>query len=319
MSNLSNLTHCGLPGIDHVPFGIHACHFYRDRDELVAALVPYCVAGLRENERCLWVTASPLPAREAAQELRAAWVGVDDAIQRGALRILDFDEWYGNSGQLKGLDVVDFWLQEEERALADGYSGLRITGNTSFLAPSDWPTFMEYEQALSTCIHGRRIVTLCSYALSQCDGRQKREVMHAHHCALERVDAAWQVVSKARRHLMQSGGGSNGDSVGPGVAALQPDSAAAGPSDDRMTIAANKSYRCYFTDGNDRIQTYKQIECADDAKAALEAQELLATSRFTSAEVWQGKRFIGKWGNTGTASSGHQANATCGNEPAARV
>jgi hypothetical protein len=36
---------------------------------------------------------------------------------------------------LKGLDVIQFWLEEEERALAEGYNGLRITGNTSFLTP----------------------------------------------------------------------------------------------------------------------------------------------------------------------------------------
>jgi hypothetical protein len=45
-------TQCGLPGIDRVPFGMHACHFYRNRDDLIGALAPYFVAGLRANERC---------------------------------------------------------------------------------------------------------------------------------------------------------------------------------------------------------------------------------------------------------------------------
>ena len=48
------------------PFREHACHFYSSTDQLVAALVPYAVAGLRGNERCLWVTAPLLPAREHA-------------------------------------------------------------------------------------------------------------------------------------------------------------------------------------------------------------------------------------------------------------
>ena len=41
--------------------------------------------------------------------------------------------------------------------------------------------------------NGRRIVTLCSGALAQCNNQQMSEVMHAHHCALERLDAYWQV------------------------------------------------------------------------------------------------------------------------------
>lgn len=64
--------------------------------------------------------------------------------------------------------------------------------------------------------------------------------------------------------------------------------------------AGTKSYRCYFIDGNDRIQSYEQIECGDDAQAALKAQTLLAASHFTSTELWSGKRIVGKWSNTRT-------------------
>ena len=188
MANLSHITRCGLREIDQIPFGMHACHFHSSREHLVAALVPFVVAGMRGNERCLWVTAPLLPAREAVQALRAACDDVDDAIQAGALRILD-------SARLKGLDVVQLWLDEEERALAEGYNGLRIAGDTRFLTAGDWSTFMEYEDAVTARCNGRRIVTLCSCALAQCNDQQMSEVMHAHHCALERLDTYWQVTA----------------------------------------------------------------------------------------------------------------------------
>lgn len=188
MTNIPHITRCGLPGIDRVPFGMHACHFYRDRDQLVAALVPYFVAGLRGNERSLWVTAPPLSARDAVRALRAAWDDVDNAVKAGALRILD-------ASRLKGRDVVQFWLDEEERALAEGYNGLRIAGNIGFLAPDDWPTLMRHEQAAAARFSGRRIVVLCSYALAQCNDQQGRDVMRAHHCALEGPDIDGQVVA----------------------------------------------------------------------------------------------------------------------------
>jgi two-component system, sensor histidine kinase PdtaS len=193
VGNLPLFTQCGLRGIDRVPYGMHACHFYSDRDQLIAALVPYFVAGLRADERCLWVTAPPLSSREAIQALRAALDGADDAIQAGALRILDFEHWYASSGKLKELDVVKLWLKEEERALAEGYSGLRITGNTSFLTPDDWPAFMEYEQAMTAHFNGRRIIALCSYPLTRCTDHQAGEVMQTHSCTFERSDIDWQV------------------------------------------------------------------------------------------------------------------------------
>ncbi|WP_119300755.1 hypothetical protein [Dongia deserti] len=80
------------------------------------------------------------------------------------------------------------------------------------------------------------------------------------------------------------------------------------PKADARSTAANKSYRCYFTDVDDRIRSYEQIECENDAEATLEAQRLLAASRFPSAELWQGSRIVGRWGNTDAASPRRQAN-----------
>jgi hypothetical protein len=51
MQSAANFTNCGLPGVGEVPHGIHMCHFYRGREDLVAALVPFFAAGLRSNER----------------------------------------------------------------------------------------------------------------------------------------------------------------------------------------------------------------------------------------------------------------------------
>jgi hypothetical protein len=65
MTSLSHLTDCGLPGVHRIPYGLHACHFYSDRQHLLETLVPYVLAGLRNNERCLWVTAPPLGAEDA--------------------------------------------------------------------------------------------------------------------------------------------------------------------------------------------------------------------------------------------------------------
>jgi DcmR-like sensory protein len=189
MVNLGHITRCGLPGL-----GMHICHFYADLSQLIAAQVPYFVAGLPGNERCLWVTAPPLRPREAVQALRAAWDGVDDAIQAGVLRILNFDQWYASPAGLKGIDVVELWLKEEERALAEGYNGLRISGNTSFLTPRNWSTFMEYEHAVPARFNGRRIVALCNCARAQCNDQQMSEVISAHHCVLEGPDARAQVV-----------------------------------------------------------------------------------------------------------------------------
>ena len=196
-AELPHLTDCGLPGIERIPYGLHACHFYPDRERLVEALVPYFLAGLRNNERCLWIAAPPLPALEARRALEAAagerGCGVrlrrdPDPRLRRVVREHRRPQGHGRSAGVAG---------EEEKALAEGYNGLRITGNTSFLQPGDWATFMEYERAVSEHFRGRRIVALCSYTLQGRSPHEVGEVMHAHECIFDRPDANWQVVTRA--------------------------------------------------------------------------------------------------------------------------
>ena len=194
----SHLTDCGLPGITQIPYGVHMCNFYRTREELIAALVPFFVAGLRNNERCIWITAKPLHAVDAIAEFEKAGPDVQAAIRNGSLVVRDYEEWYAQAGTLKGNQVVDLWLAEEQRALAGGYRGLRITGNVTFLRSEDWAQFMEYEELVNRAFQGRRIVTLCTYHLESCGAAEVLDVMRRHNGALDRPDEGWQILTGNR-------------------------------------------------------------------------------------------------------------------------
>ena len=196
MATPSNLTDCGLPGIRNIPYGVHMCHFYRDRDELAAVLVPYFAAGLRNRERCIWIAAAPLDAAAAKLALARAGVDVDAALGDGSLVLRDFSEWYADGENLIGAAVVDFWLAEEARALADGYAGIRISGNVSFLTPETWSVFMEYEDRVQKAFSGRRIVTLCTYPFDGCGAANVLDVVNRHSCTLEHPDEGWQILTK---------------------------------------------------------------------------------------------------------------------------
>ena len=95
----------------------------------------------------------------------------------------------------RGNQVVDLWLAEEQRALAGGYSGLRITGNVTFLRSEDWALFMEYEELVNKAFQGRRIVTLCTYHLDSCGLGEVYDVVRRHHGALHQPDKGWQITT----------------------------------------------------------------------------------------------------------------------------
>ena len=199
---IADLTKYGIPGIDTVPFGIHVCHFYRGREDLVDALVPYFAAGLGNNERCVWVT--PFSTDEAAAALGRSMTGLDAMLDKGQMQIFDAKTWHAST---KGMDkdaVVQFWLHEEEEALTRGYQGLRNAVNTGSLYVDDWDTLMDYEGAVSDAIRDRRILMLCSYDAQKCQATSVLEAVRTHQHALDRRDVNWEIDSLVREEALRT-------------------------------------------------------------------------------------------------------------------
>jgi len=188
----SHVTKFGLPGIGVVPYGLHMCHFFMSRQELVDGLIPYFNAGLENKERCIWIASSPLPADEIRAEI-AISPNLLRGVASGQLTILNSLEWYGEPDTLDSDQVVHRWLEEEQRALGDGFEGLRISGNTTFIPRGNWSRLMEYENKLHERLKDRCIVSCCSYHREQCGPVDMLEVVRCHHGALDHTDQHWEL------------------------------------------------------------------------------------------------------------------------------
>jgi hypothetical protein len=191
------LTDCGLPGIHRIPYGVHMCHFYRTRQDLASAVAPYIAAGLRSKERCLCILPDPALVDETMRGLRDAGVDVDRDLRRGALEMRDRTCGRG-ANPATPAGAVERWLAKERRALDDGYQGLRIAGNTTFVRPEDWDRHVEYEALFNQRLMGQRIVTLCTYDLSRCAASGVLDVIRNHNCVLDRPDEGWQLLTGAQ-------------------------------------------------------------------------------------------------------------------------
>ncbi|MGE5547644.1 MAG: sensor histidine kinase [Solirubrobacterales bacterium] len=178
--------------------GAHYCHFFEDQADLAEAVLPFIAAGLANNERCLWVTAAPLPRDEATRALAAVAPDLDRRMARGQIEILDHSDWYLAAGGFDAGRVIEAWLAMERDALAAGYAGIRITGNTFWLeTPQDFASFSHYEKVLNERLGGRRITCLCSYPISRCDGPTLLEVIRNHDFAMVRRKGDWEIVESA--------------------------------------------------------------------------------------------------------------------------
>jgi hypothetical protein len=188
----SHISSFGIPGLGAAPYGLHMCHFFPTRQELIDSLVPYFEAGIDNNERCIWVTSSPLPAQDALIEISKS-EKLMRAVASGQLRVFDAVEWYREPETFDTEQAIQHMLQEEQSALADGFQGLRVTGNTSFVTRAGWNHLMEYERKLHNWIKDRRIIACCSYLREQCGSVEVLEVVRCHHGSLDRTDDHWDL------------------------------------------------------------------------------------------------------------------------------
>jgi hypothetical protein len=182
----------GIPGLGAAPYGLHMCHFFPGRQELIDGLVPYFEAGIDNNEQCIWGTSSPLPAQDALIEISKS-EKLMRAVASRQLRVFDALEWYGEPETFDADRVIQYWLEKEQSALADGFQGLRITGNTSFVTRATWNQLLEYERKLHGRIKDRRIIACCSYLREQCGSVEVLEVVRCHHGSLDRTDDHWNI------------------------------------------------------------------------------------------------------------------------------
>lgn len=187
----------GIPAVGDLPWGSHFCQFYGDREDLVDSLVPYFKAGLENNEHCLWVTSEPFGASDARTMLRNAVPDLDQRMSRGQIEIIDHRDWYMQSGGKSADEVLQGWVDRHGRALAQGYAGLRLTGNTYWLERQDWSGFVEYEARVSDTFKSHNIIGMCSYCLDRCGPMDVLDVVRNHQFALIRQAGKWELIESA--------------------------------------------------------------------------------------------------------------------------
>lgn len=153
--------------IGDVPWGTHFCQFYQAKKDLTDILVPYFKAGLENNEFCMWITSKPLGVEDAKRSLKQAVKNLDDYFKKHQIEILDYSQWYMNSGKFEASKVLKGWVEKEKQAVKKGFDGLRLTGNTFWFEKKDWRDFAEYEKAVNNVIDQYRMLAICTYSLDK--------------------------------------------------------------------------------------------------------------------------------------------------------
>lgn len=187
----------GLDIIGDVSWGTHFCQFYKTKEDLIDILVPYFKAGLENNEFCMWVTSTPLDENEAEKALRKVVPDFYRYKSKGQIEIIPYTEWYVKGGTFDADRVLNGWVGKLNQALAKGFDGLRLTGNTFWLEKSEWKDFSDYEGQVDAIIGNHKMIAICTYSLDKCGATELVDVVRNHQFAIIKNEGRWDFIESS--------------------------------------------------------------------------------------------------------------------------
>ncbi|MEW6441824.1 MAG: MEDS domain-containing protein [bacterium] len=184
----------GIDCLGATRWGAHICQFYRSKQDLLEILVPYFKAGLQNREFCMWITSDPLSEEDAHEALRERVVGFEGYLAKGQIEILPHDRWYLKDGRFDSKRVLRGGIKKLDQALENGFDGLRVSGNSSWLGQDDWKEFAAYERELNRGIVRYRVIAICTFCPDLRRPSEIVDMIGAHASALLRNQGEWMLM-----------------------------------------------------------------------------------------------------------------------------
>jgi signal transduction histidine kinase len=184
----------GIEPLGAMPWGAHMCVFYETKQDALDTLVPYFKTGLQSDERCVWVVSEPLEEEDARAALIRDIPDTRHGLAHGAIEILPGYQWYMRDGRSDSKHIIAAWEKKMNAAVADGFEGLRISGNAFWMQTRQWAQFTQYEQEMGDSLAGWPMLALCTYWLKDSTANDLIDVVRAHQFTIARRHGEWDLL-----------------------------------------------------------------------------------------------------------------------------
>ncbi len=170
-----------LPSIDRMKPGDHYCGMYRTDEDWRATIVDFIRGGIEREEKIIYIV-NVTTVDQLKATLAAAGVRVDALIDKGQLVILTAKESYLKDGQFDPARMIALLGEETDKALAEGYTALRATGEMTWALAGEPGSerLVEYESRLADLFATKRCYGLCQYDRRRFDSEMLLDVLHVH-------------------------------------------------------------------------------------------------------------------------------------------
>jgi PAS domain S-box-containing protein len=142
----------------------HLCSIYENQPEHFAVAMPFIRIGLDRGEKCLYI-ADDGTEDVVRDAMAAEGIDVERSVAMGALAVAGKEDAYLREGVFNPEWMFTFWKEATAKALDEGFSALRATGETEWVlrgAPG-MQRWMEHESRLTRVLADNRCLALCQY------------------------------------------------------------------------------------------------------------------------------------------------------------
>jgi PAS domain S-box-containing protein len=161
--------------------GDHLCVLYETEQQQQELLTSFIRSGLEQGQKVLYIVDSHT-ADVILAYLEKVGMKTAGYMDSGQLSILTLEGSYLREGSFDPDAMIGLLQREERRALEEGYSALRVTGEMTWVLrglPGS-ERFIEYEAKLNDYFPGSRALALCQYDRWAFDARLLLDVVVAH-------------------------------------------------------------------------------------------------------------------------------------------
>ncbi|MGM0453731.1 MAG: MEDS domain-containing protein, partial [Thermodesulfobacteriota bacterium] len=187
-----------------MPWGTHCCLFYHNIDELAELVISYFIAGLENNECCIWLTPATLSTETAIGWFEDHGIDARHYLSTGQLTIEDTRHHYLQSGRFDTEELLQKWLTWSDWAKQQNYDGIRISGDAFWAGSPDRQDFYDYEMAIDQALSETPILALCLYPTEHTDPYDISIASNSHEYSLIRHDKQWRVIENLGRRRAET-------------------------------------------------------------------------------------------------------------------
>jgi PAS domain S-box-containing protein len=175
----------GIPSGGALPWGSTFCQFYRTKKDLLDILLPFLIAGLENNEFCVWVTSDVLGEKDAIKALKKSVPGFASCMAEGRMEVVPFNRWKARGGK-SGKAI----LSRLDKAIAGGFEGLRL----ACVADRAAGGMKEFVTCGTDAVRGNKVIAAFAYPRNSFDALGLMEAVKKHRFALLRNPGGWEVI-----------------------------------------------------------------------------------------------------------------------------